>query len=60
MNGIILNFEHILEIFDAKVIALHWGQAGPTFGLEQWKLKLPSVEQMKKLQICPSAASIIG
>jgi hypothetical protein len=35
MDGIILNFEHILEIFDANVIALHWGQAGPTFGLEK-------------------------
>jgi hypothetical protein len=32
MDGIILNFEHILEIFDAYVIASHWGQAGPTFG----------------------------
>jgi hypothetical protein len=62
MDGIILNFEHILEIFDAYVIALHWGQAGLTFGLENWKFNLPSVEQMKKkkLQICPSVVSIIG
>jgi hypothetical protein len=51
MDDIILNFEPILEIFNAIVIALHWGQAGPTFGLKKWKLKLPSVEQMKeKLQ----------
>jgi hypothetical protein len=33
MDGIILNFEHILEIVDAN--ALHWGQVGPTFGLEK-------------------------
>jgi hypothetical protein len=59
MDGIILNFEHILEIFDANVIRFHWGLAGPAFGLEKWKLKLPSVEQMKKkLKICPSVASI--
>jgi hypothetical protein len=37
-----------LEFFDANVIALHWGLAGPTFGVEKLKLKLPSVEQMKK------------
>jgi hypothetical protein len=48
MVGIILNFEHVLEIFDANVNALHWGQAGQTFELEKWKLKLPSVEQMKE------------
>jgi hypothetical protein len=51
MDGIISNFEHILDIFDANVIKLHLGQAGPRgpkFGLEKWKLKLPSVEQMRK------------
>jgi hypothetical protein len=48
MDGIILNFEHILEIFDANVIALHLGQAVPTIRLEKWKLKLPSVEQRKE------------
>jgi hypothetical protein len=48
MDDIIVNFEHILEIFDANVIALHLRQAGPTFGFEKLKLKSPSVEQMKK------------
>jgi hypothetical protein len=27
------------EFFDANVIALHWGQAEPTFGVEKLKLK---------------------
>jgi hypothetical protein len=52
MDGIILDFEHILEIIDADVIALHWGQAKPTVGLEKWKFKfevtLMSVEQRKE------------
>jgi hypothetical protein len=30
-HGIILYFEHFLEIFDAHVSALHQGQAGTTF-----------------------------
>jgi hypothetical protein len=37
MDGIILNFEHISEIFDANVIAIHWEQTEPIFGLEKWK-----------------------
>jgi hypothetical protein len=60
MDSIVLNFEHISEIFDAKVIALHQEQARPIFELEKWKLDLSSVEQImkKKHQIHPSVASI--
>jgi hypothetical protein len=43
MDGIILNFEHILENFDAKVITFYQGQIGPSFERENWKLKLSSV-----------------
>jgi hypothetical protein len=34
MDGIILNFEYILEIFDANVIALHLGRLDPHLDLK--------------------------
>jgi hypothetical protein len=54
MDDFILNFEHIFKIFDANVIALHWGLAGSTFGVEKLKLKLPSVEQTQRMKKTPN------